>query len=216
MDLCKTAVVYGPTGVAKSSFAINHSLDNHSECAVIFLTSEMSPKDIMERATIISNGITSEVYKSASATDKVGFNNINATKTNHITVLNNREANVTLDYLTDEVQRAKTTGVERVLLVIDSFNIWADSLKDSEDNIINRLITLQDETDINYLIICQEHRISNSVKHFADQVIKFTYERGGKSINGKKIVKMSTEKNRYADPVTKLVEFSGSEQKFYF
>lgn len=216
MDLCKTAVVYGPTAVAKSSFAINYSLQNNDQCAVIFLTSEMSPKDIMDRATIITNGITSEMYRSSNSADKVGFSNINTTKTNHITILNNREANVTLDYLTDEIQRAKSSGVDKVLLVVDSFNIWADSIQESEDNIINKLIALQDETDIEYLIICQEHRVSPSIKHFADQVIKFSYERGGKAINGKKVIKMHTEKNRYADTGTILVGFSGSEQKFYY
>lgn len=216
INLPKTTIIYGPTGVAKSSFVINYSVANNNGCAILFLTSEMSPKDITDRLSIITNDLSSDAYTNASQNDKIAFNNINTSKTSHITILNNREGLISLESLKDEIDRIKLSGIERVVVVIDSFNIWADSIKQTEDEIISKLMEIQEETSVEYLLVVQEHRITNSIKHFADQVIKFTYERGGKTINGKKTLKMYTEKSRYGDTMTMLVPFSGTHQKFYF
>lgn len=216
INLANTTVIYGQTGVAKSSFVINYSILNNCNTAVVFLTSEMSPRDIIERSAIITNEITAELYKNATNDNKIGFNNINNTRISHITILNNREAAVSLDQIADEIQKSKASGIERVILVIDSYNMWADSIKQSDEDIINKLMELQDSTGAEYVLVCQEHRLSNSVKHFADLILKFSYEKNGKSINGKKLLKITSEKNRHGDCGNTMVEFSGSEQKFYF
>lgn len=216
INLAKTTVIYGQTGVAKSSFVINYSINSSSNTAVIFLTSEMSPRDIIERSAIITNGINADIYKNSDSESKIGFNNLNNTRISHITILNNREAPVSLDQITDEIQKSKSASIERIILIIDSYNMWADSIKQSDEDIISKLMEIQDGTDVEYLLVCQEHRISNSVKHFADLVLKFAYEKGGKSINGKKLLKITSEKNRHGDCGNTMVEFSGSEQKFYF
>ena len=213
LNLPKTTVIYGATGVSKSAYAINYAIEN-PDSAVIFLTSEMSPLDIEYRMTLITNDITTDTHGSASPEELEAYKNINSTKTSHITMLNNREGIISIDTIKDDVQMASASGVSKIIVIIDSYTLWVDSLKRNDDDVINSLIELQSEYDCQLLLVCQEHRLSQSIKHFTDLLVKFSYERGGKTINNRKFIRLSIEKNRFGDTYNRVVTFYGKKQTF--
>lgn len=213
INLPKTSIIYGTTAVAKSAYVINYAIENNNS-SVIFLTSEMSPIDIEYRMTLITNDITTEMLGNASPEELTAYKNINYTKTSHITILNNREGVISIDNIKDAVQSASSSGIDNIIVIIDSYTLWADSIKTDDDVIINGLLEIQSEYNCQLVLVCHEHRLSQSARHFTDMLIKFNYERGGKTIGGKKFVRLTVEKNRFGDTFNKVVGFYGNKQKF--
>lgn len=209
--LPKMALISGPPGVGKSAFALRYAVEQGAAC--IYVNAEMHEDEIATRLAIISSSLTRDEI---ATKDHTTIKNITESKSGNVSVINARNAPVSVDFLESEITARKDSGAPRIVVVIDSVSAWLDSLQTPINEVLTKLQELQEATGAEFLFIAQEREGYKPLEHAVDRAIVMSLERGGREINGLKTVKFKDSKNRSGSPVTKIVTFNGALQVFNF
>lgn len=216
--LPKNTMIAGETGTAKTGLAVNFAVTK-TDGKVFYLSSEMGEEDLMKRFSAVANRISLPDLSAMGGTEKAAVESLTRSKTGHIEIINSRAASVSIDYIREQIKESLESGVSKAYLVIDSFTAWTDSMPESNvPHILTQLLELQEDTGVEILLICQargEEALA-PIRHWSDLAMTFSWERGGKTVAGKKTLKIRTVKNRMGDTGTKIVQFVGETQEFLF
>lgn len=208
LKLPTITTISGPTGAGKTAFALRYATMSN-DGATLYVNTEMTEAAVLDRLSVMATDTPSS--KRGSGTS---YENIIQSKTGHIKLFNGRVAPVSIDILESEIKDLAASGTE-VLVIIDSFSAWIDSIKLPVEDVIHKILELQETTGANFLLVCQDNRSENQAVNFgSDRVISMSMERGGKMVNGIYTVRFKDIKNRYGPSGIYILQFHGDTQRF--